>query len=101
MDPREITAEVCGTFPSDRGYWTRSIQPLSTRRLESPFRVSRVVAEGLEHCKSQEDQPISTDIPEVVEPYYEIDRILRWRKIKRKKIAKKILFYGEDTVARL
>ena len=32
----------------------------------------------------QEDQPISQeDVPEVEEPYYEIERILRWRKIKR------------------
>ena len=40
----------------------------------------------------QEDQPVSTDIPEVEEPYYEIERILRWRKIKRnKKILKEYL----------
>ena len=33
----------------------------------------------------QEDQPIShDDIPEVEEPYYEIERILRWRKVKIK-----------------
>ena len=34
----------------------------------------------------QEDQPVShDDVPEVEEPYYEIERILRWRKVKRKK----------------
>ena len=33
----------------------------------------------------QEDQPVSTDVPEVEEPYYEIEKILRWRKIKRNK----------------
>ena len=41
----------------------------------------------------QEDQPISPgDVPEVAESYYEIERILRWRKIKRKnKIIKQYL----------
>ena len=40
----------------------------------------------------QEDQPISIDIPKVEEPYYEIERILRWQKIKRnKKILKEYL----------
>ena len=34
----------------------------------------------------QEDQPVSQDdVPKVEEPYYEIEKILRWRKIKRKK----------------
>ena len=32
----------------------------------------------------QEDQPITQDdVPEVEEPYYEIEKILRWRKVKR------------------
>ena len=31
----------------------------------------------------QEDQPVPTDVPNVEEPYYEIERILRWRKVKR------------------
>ena len=41
----------------------------------------------------QEDQPVSQDaVPEVEEPYWEIERILRWRKIKRnKKIQKEYL----------
>ena len=41
----------------------------------------------------QEDRPVTTkDVPDVEEPYYEIERILRWRKIKRnKKILKKYL----------
>ena len=40
----------------------------------------------------QEDQPIPTDVPEVEEPYCEIEKMLRWRKIKRnKKIFKKYL----------
>ena len=41
----------------------------------------------------QEDQPVSQeDAPEVEEPYWEIERILRWRKIKRnKKIIKEYL----------
>ena len=42
----------------------------------------------LKHWNSvnlQEDQPISRDdVPEVEESYYEIERILRWHKIKRK-----------------
>ena len=50
----------------------------------------------LKHWNSvnlQEDQPISRDdVPEVEEPYYEIERILRWRKVKRKnKIIKQYL----------
>ena len=32
-----------------------------------------------------EDQPITTDVPDVEEPYYEIERILRWIKVKRNK----------------
>ena len=41
----------------------------------------------------QEDQPVSQeDAPEVEEPYWEIEKILRWRKIKRnKKIVKEYL----------
>ena len=41
----------------------------------------------------QEDQPVlHDDVPEVEEPYWEIERILRWRKIKRnKKIQKEYL----------
>ena len=41
----------------------------------------------------QEDQSIShDDVPEVEEPYYEIEKILRWRTIKRKnKIIKQYL----------
>ena len=41
----------------------------------------------------QEDQPVSQgDAPEVEEPYWEIERLLRWRKIKRnKKIIKEYL----------
>ena len=41
----------------------------------------------------QEEQPVSLDdVPDVEEPYYEIERILRWRKIKRnKKIFKEYL----------
>ena len=40
-----------------------------------------------------EDQPVSQDdIPAVEEPYWEIERLLRWRKIKRnKKIIKEYL----------
>ena len=40
----------------------------------------------------QEDQPVPTDVPEVEEPYYEIERILRWRTVKRgRKILKEYL----------
>ena len=50
----------------------------------------------LKHWNSvnpQADQPIShDDVPEVEEPYYEIEKILRWGKIKRKnKIIKQYL----------
>ena len=41
----------------------------------------------------QEDQLVTTnDVPEVEEPYYEIEKILRWRQSKReKKILKEYL----------
>ena len=41
----------------------------------------------------QEDQPVSReDAPDIEEPYWEIEKILRWRKIKRnKKIIKEYL----------
>ena len=46
----------------------------------------------------QEDQLISQeDAPEVEEPYYEIERILRWRKVKQgNKIIKQylVLWHG-------
>ena len=40
-----------------------------------------------------EDQAVpADDVPDVEEPYYEIERILRWRKVKRnKKILKEYL----------
>ena len=46
----------------------------------------------------QEDQPVPTDdAPDVEEPYYEIQKILRWRKIKRnKKIIKECLILWKD-----
>ena len=41
----------------------------------------------------QEDQAVPTDdVPDVEEPYYEIERILRWRKIKRNKKSIKRIF---------
>ena len=41
----------------------------------------------------QEDRPVSQDdAPEIEEPYWEIEKILRWRKIiKNKKIIKEYL----------
>ena len=41
----------------------------------------------------QEDQPVlQDDIPEIEEPYWEIEKILRWRKVKiNKKIIKQYL----------
>ena len=41
----------------------------------------------------QEDEPVSQDdVPEVEEPYYEIEKILRWRRVRRKnKIIKQYL----------
>ena len=43
-------------------------------------------------ARLQEDQLIPSDAPEVEEPYYEIEKILRWRKVKRnKKIIKEYL----------
>jgi len=44
----------------------------------------------------QEDQPIPTDAPEIEEPYYEIEKILRWRKVKKKqKHIKRIFSFVE------
>ena len=50
----------------------------------------------LKHWNSvnlQEDLPVSQeDVPEVEEPYYEVEKILRWRKVKIKnKIIKQYL----------
>ena len=41
----------------------------------------------------QEDRPVSQDdAPEIEEPYWEIERLLRWQKIKQnKKIIKEYL----------
>ena len=41
----------------------------------------------------QKDQPVSQeDAPDVEEPYWEIEKILRWQKVKRnKKIVKEFL----------
>ena len=45
----------------------------------------------------QEDQPIPSDVPEIEEPYYEIERILRWRKVKmNKKIFKEYLILWKN-----
>ena len=51
----------------------------------------------------QEDQPISQeDVPEAEEPYYEIERILHWRKIKKgNKILKEYLVCGRSTQWRM
>ena len=45
-----------------------------------------------------EDQPVSqNDAPEIEEPYWEIEKILRWRKIKKnKKIIKEYLVLWKD-----
>ena len=45
-----------------------------------------------------EDRPVvQQDIPEIEEPYYEIERILRWRKVKRRnKIVKQYLVLWKD-----
>ena len=40
----------------------------------------------------QDDQLVPTDVPKVEEPYDEIERILRWKNVKRsKKILKEYL----------
>ena len=41
----------------------------------------------------QKDQPLPADVvPDIEEPYYEIEKILRWRKVKiNKKIIKQYL----------
>ena len=60
--------------------------------------VPRVIIKKWNTVNLQEDQPIShDDIPEVEEPYYEIEKILRWRKVKIKnKIIKQclVLWHG-------
>ena len=45
----------------------------------------------------QEDQPVPSDALEVEEPFYEIEKILRWRKVKRnKKIIKEYLILWKN-----
>ena len=44
----------------------------------------------------QEDQLVPMDVPNIEEPYYESEKILRWRKIKRnKKIIKEYLILSK------
>ena len=62
-----------------------------TWKIHSEFHVS--LLKKYNTAELQEDQPVSQDdVPEVEEPYYEIEKILRWRKVKRKnKIIKQYL----------
>ena len=62
-----------------------------TWKIHSVFHVS--LLKQYNSAELQEDQPVSQDdVPEVEEPYYEIEKILRWRKVKRKnKIIKQYL----------
>ena len=49
----------------------------------------------------QEDQAVpADDVPDLEEPYYEIERILRWRKIKKNKNIKKIFSAVEGLSSR-
>ena len=55
-----------------------------TIKLEDPLCVSRISFKGLENCRSTKNQPVPTDdVPEVEEPYYAIEKLLRWCKVKR------------------
>ena len=62
-----------------------------TWKIHSVFHVSQL--KKYNAAKLQEDQPVSHDeVPEVEEPYHEIEKILHWRKVKRKnKIYKQYL----------
>ena len=62
-----------------------------TWKIHSVFHVS--LLKKYNAAELHEDQPVSQDdVPEVEEPYYEIEKILRWRKVKRKnKIYKQYL----------
>ena len=65
--------------------------------MENPPGISCVTSEDWRTARLQEDQPIPSDVPEVEEPYYEIEKILRWRKVKRnKKIIKEYLVLWEN-----
>ena len=61
------------------------------------FQVS--LLKGWSTANLQEDLTATTnDNTDIEEPYYEIEKILHRRKVKRnKKISKNILFYGGDT----
>ena len=64
------------------------------RGLEDPPCVSYIIIEGLEDCRSTRRtiQPQQMMYHDVEEPYYDIERILRWRKVKRgRKILKEYL----------
>ena len=64
-------------------------------KIHSVFHVS--LLKNWKTASLQEDQPIPTDVPEVEEPYFEVEKVLRWRKIKRnKKIIKECLILWKD-----
>ena len=62
------------------------LQALTTSGMEihPVFHVS--LLKGWRTASLQEDQPVpADDVPDVEDPYYEIERILRWRKVKKNK----------------
>ena len=61
--------------------------------MEDTFCIPCISVKKYKAAELQEDQPVSQgDVLEVEEPYYEIEKILRWRKVKRKnKIIKQYL----------
>ena len=55
--------------------------------------VPRLFVKGLEAADVQEDRPVSQEnAPEIEEPYWEIEKIVRWQEVKKnKKIIKEYL----------
>ena len=53
-----------------------------TWKIHNVFHVS--LLKKFAAAELQEDQPVPQDVPEVEEPYFEVEKILRWRKVKRR-----------------
>ena len=67
-----------------------------TWKIHDVFHVS--LLKTFKAAELQEDQPVSQeDVLDIEEPYYEIEKILRWRKIKRgNRIVKQYLVLWKD-----